>query len=101
MPVAPDAQNELWYKLYRKVAEKLRVRDAHKNFLLYRDYTAISVLLIIAFGIPGFWLIASSTTAWLYFGALVLQYLLASQAAANYGVAFVTNVLAETVSPSP
>jgi hypothetical protein len=99
LPTDPQAQNAKWYQLYRGVADRLTVQDAHRNYLFYRNYAVISILLIIAFGVSGFWLVPCLTTAAVYFVALVLQYGLVCRAAQNNGIAFVTNVLAEVVSP--
>jgi hypothetical protein len=97
LPTEPKEQNAKWYGLYRRVADHPTVLDAHRNFLFYRDYAVISILLIIAFGGAGFWFLPS-LTAPVYFIALLLQYGLVCRAAQNNGVAFVTNVFAEAVS---
>ena len=93
-PSEPREQNALWYRLYKSVEREPAVIDAHGHFLLTRDYTAIAFLLLITAGPIGFWLISSVTTAGVYLGLLLLQYLLSRQAAHNYGVRFVTTVLA-------
>ncbi len=98
-PTEPRAQNALWYKLYKSVEHESAVVDAHRNFLLMRDYAAMSFLLLLGAGIMGILLIPSSTTGGGYVVLLLAQYLLSRLAAANYGVRFVTTVLAlKTVS---
>ena len=93
-PSQPREQNAQWYRLYKSVDGEPAVIDAHRHFLLTRDYTAIAFLLLLTAGPLGFWLISSATTAGAYIGLLLLQYLLVRQAAHNYGVRFVTTVLA-------
>ena len=93
-PSDPTEQNRLWYRLYKSVENEPAVTDAHRHFLLTRDYTAIAFLLLMTAGPLGFYFIASMMPAIAYVGLLMLQYLLARQAASNYGVRFVTSVLA-------
>lgn len=92
----PDSrqQNAVWYRLYKSVEHEPAVMGAHRYFLLTRDYTAIAFLTFIVAGSLGLWLLPSAITAAAYVGLLLVQYLLARQAAANYGVRFVTTVLA-------
>jgi hypothetical protein len=93
-PTEPRGQNALWYRLYKTVESEPAVTDAHRHFLLTRDYTAISFLLLLTAGPLGIEFITSPVTASAYVGLLLLQYLLARQAARNYGVRLVTTVLA-------
>ena len=93
-PVEPRQQNAVWYRLYKSVEHEPAVMDAHRCFLLTRDYAATAFLLFVAAGPLGLWLLPSALTASAYGGLLLLQYLLARQAASNYGVRFVTTVLA-------
>jgi hypothetical protein len=60
-----------------------------------RDYTALALLFLVVFG-PAAWLVSTQPrSAILYSTCLFAQFVLASQAAATYGVRFVTTVLAE------
>jgi hypothetical protein len=93
-PSEPREQNARWYKLYKSVSNEPAVIDAHRHFLLTRDYAGIAFLLLLTAGPLGIWQIPSTTTAATYMGLLLLQYLGARQAAQNYGVRFVTTVLA-------
>jgi hypothetical protein len=94
LPTAPREQNALWYRLYKSVEREPAVTDAHRHFLLTRDYTAIAFLLLVTAGPLGLWLISSWATASAYVGLLLGQYLLARQAASNYGIRLVSTVLA-------
>jgi hypothetical protein len=81
--------------------------QAHRNFLFTKDYAAISLVMLVAFGIVGnisvilagyfavqpfdIWSIVIGI---IYFVGLILQYLLTVQAARNYGVETVTDAIA-------
>jgi hypothetical protein len=92
-PSEAREQNAQWYRLYKSVENEPAVIDAHRHFLLTRDYAAIAFLLLLSAGPLGIWFISSMTTEGAYVGLLLLQYLLARQAAKNYGVRLVTTVL--------
>jgi hypothetical protein len=94
LPTDPSEQNKLWYRLYKTVEDEPAVLQVHRDFLLMRDYTGLSTLFLLIFGIAAFFAVPS-TPAWAgYVGFLALQYLAARTAARNYGVRFVTTVLA-------
>lgn len=93
-PSDPAEQNAAWYKLYKMLRDDLTVHDAHKTFLLLRDYTALSAFILIAFGTWAAVAITDKLGAAVYVGLLVGQFLLARQGAYNAGVRLVTNVLA-------
>ena len=98
LPAEPRQQNALWYIIYKKQAEKATVVQAHKVYLLARDLTAVSAVLLCLFPAA---VIASNMTLRLklgYTGYLVLQYVITAAAARNYGNRFVTNVLVEESS---
>ena len=66
----------------------------HRLFLLTRDYAGIAFMLLVAFGVIGFFEIPTYKTASFYALALLLQFLTAAWAARNYGTRFVNTVLA-------
>jgi hypothetical protein len=95
LPVTPLEQNQVWYRVfYKTVDNDSSVRQVHRDFLLLRDYTGFCALFIMFCGGVGLYVIRSLTTALLYLAFLVLQYIVVRQAASNYGVRFVTTVLA-------
>jgi hypothetical protein len=49
-PSTPQEQNSLWYRLYRSVRDDPSVLDAHRHYLLARDYAALAILLLIIAG---------------------------------------------------
>ncbi|WP_434347275.1 hypothetical protein ACN6A1_03265 [Myxococcus virescens] len=93
LPRGAYEQNSLWYKMYSAISSKPAVMDAHVDFLVHRDYACIGVLFLVAFGIPAFFF-ASLNVAGGYLAMLLVQCLLAMQAARNSGVRLVTTVLA-------
>ena len=95
-PLPTDArdQSALWYRLYQTVREEPSVRQVHREYLFTRDYTCLSLMLILTFG-PIAWVeIVSASTAAAYGGLLLVQFTLANRAARMHGRRFVTTVLA-------
>jgi hypothetical protein len=98
LPVDPLEQNRTWYKLYKTVEKEAAVDQVHRDYLLLRDYTALSALFLSFYGAVGFYAISSIKTLSLYVGLLAAQYLIVRLAASNYGTRFVTTVLAQTAT---
>jgi hypothetical protein len=94
-PRAAKEQNVLWFNLYKKHSATITVSDSHRLYLLTRDMTCISALFIIPFSLFAAFSFPNTATAWLYAGALLLQYVAVATAARNYGIRFVKNVLTE------
>jgi len=94
LPTAPREQNALWYKLYKTIEQDPAVRQVHRAFLFTRDYTSLALMFVIVLGAAGFIQIPSTRVAFIYLGLLLLQFVLAGQAARNHGKRFVTTVLA-------
>lgn len=100
-PRAPHDQNALWFKLYRQHSSALRVLEAHRNYLLTRDMTAIAAVFAAVFPAVVFAHTSDARIANLYLLALAGQYVLIARAASNYGNRFVLNVLSEELEPPP
>jgi len=101
LPTDPSEQNRGWYKLYKTVDEIPAVLQVHRDFLLLRDYTGLAVLFLVFLGAAGLYAIPSRKVAVLYLLGLLLQYVLARQAAATYGARLVTTVLARVAPVKP
>jgi len=88
-------QNALWYRLYKKHTGSVIVTEAHKNYLLTRDMTALSAIFLGLFSVG----ISLDSASWkvgcIYITSLIGQYLIIASSAQNYGKRFVLNVLAE------
>lgn len=101
LPQDPEEQNKLWYRLYRQVANAPAVESVHRDFLLLRDYAALSVLFILALGGIAAFSVRPVSVFLGYAGLLVLQFLVVRIAAANCGRRFVATVLAEVSTLTP
>lgn len=93
LPTNAKDQNSLWYKIYKTHQENPIVKKSHKDFLLARDIGSISVLLLIFCGITMLF-VNTKNYKWLYFGFLLVQYLIFTIIAQNHGKRFVCNTLA-------
>lgn len=92
-PRKPSEQNKLWYNIYRKNSSNMLVTESHRAFLLARDLTSLSLLLLLVMG--GLALIyISPTIMYYYILFLIIQYFANLVNARNRGKRFVTNVLA-------
>lgn len=94
LPLNARDENSEWYKLFKSVENKPTVYSVHRDFLLLRDYTTLSLLFIMIFGASGFLLFSTTHIALIYLALLVIQFAVVRQAASNCGIRMVTNVLA-------
>jgi len=92
-PKSEAEQNGVWYMLYKSVESEPAVAHGHKEYLFTRDWTTLAAMMVVVLGALAIWQ-APPTTAAIYVGGLLVQYLLVRLAAANYGRRFVTTVLA-------
>lgn len=104
-PEDPTDQNRTWYRMYKTVEKEPAVNQVHRDFLLLRDYTGLCALFVVFYGAAGLYAIPSAKIGLLYLALLILQYAVVRQAASNYGIRFVTTVLAQKAAapgkPSP
>jgi hypothetical protein len=95
LPVEPEEQNRVWYQqLYKKVKDELSVVQAHKRYLFYRDYAAISFLLAIVLPIICLWQHTPTPSVTIYTAIMVVQFLVICNAGRTSGIRFVTTVMA-------
>ena len=93
-PEEPQAQNTLWYRIYKQHKTVPSVWEAHKTYLLVRDLAVLSAIFAIVFPL-GVAAVNLGRPTLIYAGLLVAQYILISSSARNYGTRFVLNVLSE------
>ena len=95
IPIEPKEQNSLWYKCYKKNQDSLIIKTAHKHFLLARDMTAITAIMLVL--LPCSVIIVSKNWygALIYLVVLLGQHIFLTLVAQNYGKRFACNVLAE------
>lgn len=98
IPEEPKDQNSVWYKYYKKYQDCLIVKTSHKHYLLSRDLTGMTLVMIIV--LP--WSILFVSKHWItavsYFSVMAGHYLVLALVAQNYGERFVCNVLAEMIT---
>lgn len=94
IPATPEDENRAWYRIYKEMETDPAIAQVHREFLFTRDYSAFAFLFLIGFGTASFFLIDATKVALTYCGCLLLQFVIVRQAAATYGVRFVTTVLA-------
>jgi len=93
-PVDERSQNSTWYRLYKQVESEPSVLDSHKNYLLFRDIAAMSVLLIPIVPFVLYFLHVDNTAVLISGIWFLGQYVIAALAARSTGIRFVQNVLA-------
>lgn len=93
-PVGERDQNAKWYGLYKQVDSDPSVADSHKNYLLFRDIAAMSILLVPVVPVVMYFNDVDRTGILICAALFLGQYLIAAFAARNTGVRFVQNVLA-------
>ena len=99
-PVDPVEQNRAWYRIYKTMENDTAVRQVHRDFLLLRDYTSLSVFFVF-YGAAGLFVIPSMKVGLTYLLVLAVQFVFVRQAASNYGTRMVTTVLARRVGKEP
>tara|TARA_R100001143_G_scaffold56133_1_gene52681 strand:+ start:596 stop:1207 length:612 start_codon:yes stop_codon:yes gene_type:complete len=94
LPRRPADQNRLWYQIYKKHEKEERIANSHKEYLLTRDITQLSFFYLILFGMAAGFVFNVESVLEGYISILALVFVLSALAARNYGIRFVTNVLA-------
>lgn len=93
IPSTPRSQNAAWYEIFRSLQSDAAVSQAHRLYLLFRDWCIICLAIWAGAGLY----IAYTTTASLaitYSILMFVQFLFARNAAANSGNRLVSTVLA-------
>lgn len=98
LPVDPVEQNRTWYRIFKDTENAPAVRQVHRDFLLLRDYTGLCVVFIVFYGSAALYTVPSTRIGLIYLLLLLAQYLIVRQSAFNYGIRFVTTVLARWVA---
>jgi len=93
LPEIPEAQNALWYKIYKEKQKDDVVLNSHARWLLFRDLFAVSLVLLVPSSV--FTFLHSGVKTGVVFTALVVLLVLALWLCArNTGERFACNVLA-------
>ena len=94
LPKGPEAENKVWYRIFKEAEAAPEVHHIHREFLLMRDYTGFSALFLVGLGFATLFLVQSWKVAFIYWLALLLQFIVVRHVAATYGARFVCTVLA-------
>ena len=94
LPKTPSDQNRLWYRIYKDFESDVRVREAHRVWLLSRDLTGYAVVFLPCLGISTLIIDMPGSVTAGYLAALLAQYLLFMVVARNHGDRLVRTVLA-------
>lgn len=90
----PEAENKIWYRIFKDMEAAPEVQHVHREFLLMRDYAGFSALFFVILSIAAFIFVQSWKVALTYCLLLLLQFVVARHVAATYGVRFVCTVMA-------
>ncbi|MBR4737460.1 MAG: hypothetical protein IK051_07330 [Rhodocyclaceae bacterium] len=93
-PQSPRDQNSYWYRLFQKNQSNVIIIDSHKRFLLFRDSSSLTLLILaIAWIASALARAPFSLQATIVVG-LMVQFLWLATSARNTGIRLVQNVLA-------
>jgi len=93
-PISERDQNSKWYGLYKQVQSDTSVVDSHKNYLLFRDIAAMSLLLVPVVPLVMYLSNVAEKSILICTSWFLIQFFLAAYAARTNGIRFVQNVLA-------
>lgn len=100
LPSDPGEENRLWYKIYKSVENNESVIQAHKEFLLFRDYGVLSLFMWIFMSAYSY-IKMNNINEWLiYSSIMMIQFIITMRAAQTNGNRLVTTVLAERSAQS-
>lgn len=100
-PANPIDQNTVWYQIYQTHKEAKEVREAHRNYLLFRDCASLTILIGIVAMTVSFFSKATFHQFLILIAITIVQFLICAISARNTGIRFVQNVLALECVSSP
>ncbi|MCI0560822.1 MAG: hypothetical protein MN733_20250 [Nitrososphaera sp.] len=93
-PQSPRDQNTSWYGLFQKHQSNVIVNDAHKRFLLFRDSSSLTLLILLIACVAASLSAIPLHLQAMLIGGLAAQFLWLAVSARNAGIRLVQNVLA-------
>ena len=93
-PKGPKEQNAEWYRLLRSHEQEISVADAHRRFLLFRDCTALTLILGLIACVASILLGHGIETLGILLAGTVVQFAWLALSARSVGFRLVRNVLA-------
>lgn len=101
IPIDPESQSKLWYKLLKKYPDDEMVLQSHRDYLLYRDLTSMSFLGLLVYTVAFILLkIFGLDISTLLILLFLAEYLILLISARNKAERFVLNVIACDISSS-
>jgi hypothetical protein len=94
LPSDEVEQNRLWYKMYKECEFEPSVFDSQRNFLIARDITSLSVLILVTFILTALFFKYNLYVSIKIITVLFLEYIIASVVSKNYAIRYVKNVMA-------
>lgn len=95
LPRAPEKQNALWYRIYKKHEDKPSVRDSQRLFLLNRDLATFTLLAILVLAATTWFFLGRCSSLLGTMGLLLVLYLIFCVVGQTAAHRFVLSVLAE------
>ncbi|MBX9865204.1 MAG: hypothetical protein K2Y42_20875 [Hyphomicrobium sp.] len=93
-PRNPRDQNSSWYRLFQKYQSNVTIIDSHKRFLLFRDSSSLTLLILVIAWLASVLAKAPGGLQATVAGGLAVQFLWLAVSARNTGIRLVQNVLA-------
>ena len=93
-PANEREQNAKWFRLCKLVESDPSVVDSHKNYLLFRDIAAMSLILLPVLPVAMYFGSVDTPHILISTALFLGQYLITAFAARTTGIGFVQNVLA-------
>lgn len=94
LPVDPELQHKLWYKLLKRYPDDEMILQSHRDYLLYRDLTAITFLMSVVYFIIFIALkIIGRNISILIILVFLIEYIILVVTARNKAERFVLNVV--------
>lgn len=94
LPIDPEAQDRLFYAIYRKHKNETGVLDAHKSYLAMREISVLNLLFLGSLSPLAGYVLGSFQDVIGYVSVMVLAFVSTCYAAQQYGRRMVENVLA-------
>jgi len=101
LPTDPTKQNTVWFKLYKEVQDNVEILESHKSYLLWRDATAFSAVLLVVAPLGLYAFIHSGHAALNSATLFAVQYVACAFAGRNRGIRLVCNVMSSYIHKTP
>jgi hypothetical protein len=101
LPADPQSQNALWYRIYQGERDTPAVSQTSRHWLFARDYACVIALLLPLLAMVGIVQMHGIAPYATMLVVLLVQFLLASQAARTNAIRLVSTVIAQASARGP